>query len=39
VELVDFIRPEQVFDGLEALREQITKDIAAAKGKLGDIKG
>lgn len=34
IELRDFIRPEQKFDNLEALRAQITKDIAAARQKL-----
>lgn len=31
VALVDFIRPEQKFDGLEALKEQIAADITRAK--------
>lgn len=31
VALVDFIRPEQKFDGLEALKQQIAADIARAK--------
>lgn len=39
VELVDFIRPERVFEGFDALRTQITHDIAAAKARLGDING
>lgn len=34
VELVDFIRPEQAFSNLEALRSQIPRDIEAAKSKL-----
>jgi len=35
VEFVGFIRPEQKFHGLEALREQITSDVGTAKGLLG----
>tara|TARA_R110002073_G_scaffold325891_1_gene505355 strand:+ start:1149 stop:2135 length:987 start_codon:yes stop_codon:yes gene_type:complete len=31
VEFVDFIRPEQKFDGLESLKEQIKKDCVIAK--------
>lgn len=31
VEFVEFIRPEQKFEGLEALREQIRRDVAAAR--------
>jgi riboflavin kinase / FMN adenylyltransferase len=31
VEFVEFIRPEQKFDGIEALQAQIGKDAAAAK--------
>lgn len=31
VEFVDFIRPEQKFDGLDALKEQIEKDSLIAK--------
>ncbi|MDX2028013.1 MAG: bifunctional riboflavin kinase/FAD synthetase [Alphaproteobacteria bacterium] len=34
VELIDFIRPEQAFANLEALRSQIARDIEAAKVKL-----
>jgi riboflavin kinase/FMN adenylyltransferase len=34
VELIDFIRPEQTFSGIEALREQIMLDIETAKAKL-----
>lgn len=34
VELIHFIRPEQAFSGLEALREQILLDIQAAKTHL-----
>jgi riboflavin kinase/FMN adenylyltransferase len=33
-ELVEFLRPEQAFDSLESLREQIMKDIEMAKAKL-----
>lgn len=28
--LLDFLRPEKAFDGVEALREQITRDVATA---------
>ena len=35
VEFVGFIRPEQKFDGLEGLREQIVNDVEAAKTFLG----
>jgi len=35
VEFVAFIRPEQKFDGLEALRGQIGSDVEAAKSFLG----
>ena len=31
VELIDFLRPEQRFDGLEALKSQIKCDVAAAR--------
>jgi riboflavin kinase/FMN adenylyltransferase len=31
VEFIEFIRPEQKFDGLEALQEQIRTDSAAAR--------
>jgi riboflavin kinase/FMN adenylyltransferase len=31
VMLLDFIRPEQAFDGIEALKEQINKDVAEAR--------
>jgi riboflavin kinase/FMN adenylyltransferase len=31
---VEFIRPERKFDGLDALRAQIAKDVATAKGIL-----
>ncbi len=34
VELVHFIRPEQKFDGLEALKKQITKDSTMARKML-----
>lgn len=36
VELVDFIRPEQKFDGLDALKKQISKDADIARAKLAD---
>ncbi|WP_421857465.1 bifunctional riboflavin kinase/FAD synthetase [Oceanicaulis sp.] len=36
VELIDFIRPEQKFDGLEALTAQIAADSATARAMLGD---
>ena len=35
VEFVDFIRAEQKFDGLEALKRQIGSDVGAAKALLG----
>lgn len=35
-ELVEFIRPERKFDGLDSLKAQITADIDAAKKILGD---
>lgn len=34
VELVDFLRPERKFDGIEALKAQIATDAAAAKAAL-----
>jgi riboflavin kinase/FMN adenylyltransferase len=34
VELVSYLRPEQKFDGLEALKAQIAKDALAAKAHL-----
>lgn len=34
VELLTFLRPEQKFDGLDALKAQIAKDSAAAKQQL-----
>ncbi len=34
IELVDFIRPEQKFDGLESLKQQIAKDCVKAAGLL-----
>lgn len=34
IELTDFIRPEQAFDNLEMLRQQILLDIEAAKTRL-----
>jgi len=36
VEFVDYIRPEHKFDGLDSLREQITKDCVIAKKILSD---
>ena len=36
VDLIDFIRPEQKFDGLDALKIQIFKDAEAARAKLAD---
>jgi riboflavin kinase / FMN adenylyltransferase len=36
VELVDFLRPERKFDGIETLREQIAKDAELARAKLLD---
>lgn len=36
VDLIDFIRPERKFDGLEALKIQISKDAEAARAKLAD---
>ena len=35
VELIDFIRPEQKFDGLDALKAQIAADSATAREILG----
>ena len=34
VELIDFIRPEQAFSGLDTLQNQIMQDIATAKSRL-----
>jgi len=36
VELVDFIRPERKFDGLDALKAQIAEDSEAARRRLAD---
>jgi riboflavin kinase/FMN adenylyltransferase len=38
IELVDFIRPEQAFPDLDALRRQIAQDIEAAKAILRTAK-
>ncbi len=35
VSLIDFIRPEQKFDGLDALKAQIAKDASTARAVLG----
>lgn len=35
VEFVGFVRPEQKFEGLEALRKQISRDVDAARRLLG----
>jgi riboflavin kinase/FMN adenylyltransferase len=35
VDLIDFIRPEQKFDGLDALKAQIAADSAKAREMLG----
>ena len=34
VELIDFIRPEQSFANIDALRDQIMRDIEVAKTRL-----
>lgn len=34
VELLHFLRPEQAFSGLEALRDQIMRDVASARAAL-----
>jgi riboflavin kinase/FMN adenylyltransferase len=36
VELVDFLRPERKFDGIDALKAQIAKDAETARAKLLD---
>lgn len=36
VEFVSHLRPEQKFDGLEALKEQIARDVAAARAHFAD---
>lgn len=38
VSVIDFIRPEQKFDGLEALKNQILVDARTARDILADIK-
>ena len=38
VELLDFIRPEQAFSDIEALRVQIMQDIEAAKAYLAKVR-
>jgi riboflavin kinase/FMN adenylyltransferase len=38
VELIDFLRPEQAFAGMDQLRTQIAKDIEVAKARLAAIK-
>lgn len=35
IEFVEFIRPERKFDGLEALKAQIERDVAAAEAVFG----
>lgn len=35
VQLIEFLRPEQRFDGLEALKAQIRRDVEAARDVLG----
>lgn len=39
VEFVDFLREERRFDGLEALKEQIGRDVEAAKAVLSGLAG
>jgi len=39
VEFLRFLRAEQKFDGIEALKSQITKDIKKAKSMIGTILG
>lgn len=36
VQLIDFLRPEQRFDSLDALKAQIGRDVLAAKAALGE---
>jgi riboflavin kinase/FMN adenylyltransferase len=38
VSFIDFIRPEQKFDGLEALKAQIQKDCKTAQGMLDEAR-
>jgi len=35
VELVARLRPERTFAGLDALKEQIARDVVDARGRLG----
>jgi riboflavin kinase / FMN adenylyltransferase len=37
VDMISFIRPEQKFDGIEALKAQITNDAATARAVLADM--
>src|SRR4029077_12555389 len=39
VALIDFIRPERKFDGLEALKAQIAADSAEARARLAGYQG
>ena len=35
IEFVEFLRPEQKFDGIDALKDQIARDVEAARAILG----